>query len=88
MKSSDLFIEDPTTGNKSVSLTLLVVSAIALITVGGLEVAGLVHNEGPFKELLYSTISLYFARRVNINGKSFSLDKDSNIISKIEEDNK
>lgn len=88
MKSSDLFVEDPSTGQKSVSLTLLVASFIAVAAAGGLQVAGLVSSTGPFLELFYSASALYFGRRLNIKGANYSSDKASDLAEKVSNESK
>lgn len=88
MDSTKLFVVDPTTGNKSVSLTLLVAGFVLVVAAGGLQVAGVVSSTGPFTELFYSASALYFGRRLNISGKSFSSEKAEDIKEKIEDESK
>lgn len=76
-----MWIIDPSTNTKSVSLTLLLISVGTLIVVGLLQVAGRVSTVGPFENLCYSFVALYFGRRLNVSSKAFTADKypeDSN----------
>jgi hypothetical protein len=71
----NLFVPDPKTKEPSVSLTLLLISTIALIIIGSLHAAGIIQTTSIFTEMFYSTTALYFGRRFNISGKVFSSEK-------------
>jgi hypothetical protein len=67
-----MWLTDPKTNEKSVTLTFLTLSFIALFVVSVLSIMGKVASVGAFEELLYSTAALYFGRRFSIKGKSYS----------------
>lgn len=67
-----MWLLDPKTEEKSVSLTLLVCSFILLVLVGVMQVLNKVTTTGPFAELFYSATALYFGRRLNFGGKVFT----------------
>lgn len=50
-------------GEKSVSLTLLLVAGVAVLVAAGLEMAGLVKNTSILMEFFAINASLYFGRR-------------------------
>lgn len=79
-----MFIKDPVTKIKSVSLTLLVLSVCCAIIAGSLEMFGVVKTTSIFSEFMYSSLALYFGRRLNIGSKNFSSDKAESVKEKIE----
>jgi len=73
------WIMDPKTRKQSISLTLLVITFILLIILGVLQVFDIIKVLGPFKELFYATIGLYWGRRLKIANKEYGLtDKVNN----------
>lgn len=70
-----LWVTDPVTKNKSVSLTMLMLSGVLIITFGILQIFGKVQSVGPFDNMFWSSAALYFGRRLGINGKNYSADK-------------
>jgi len=68
----------------SITLTLLWVSFLLTIIVGGLNAFGVVESTSIFTEILYSTIALYGGRKFMANGKTFSSEKAEEIIEKVE----
>lgn len=85
-----MFIKDPKTNEKSVSLSILVYSIVILSILGILEACEVVKSTGPFLELTYSSIALYFGRRFQFKNQSFSDESGSakDIEQKVEELNK
>lgn len=79
-----LWVTDPTTGQKSVSLTMLLVAVICAVTAGGLQMFGLVETTSLFSEFMYSCVALYFGRRFQVNGKSFNSEKAEAVKEKLE----
>jgi len=67
------WVEDPKTKKQSVSLTNFVVAAMALLTVGGLNVAGVVKDTSIFLEYFTVSAVLYFGRNLNIGGKQYDI---------------
>lgn len=63
---------DPKTDKESVSLTLMMASFLILVVLSTLKALEHVDSVGAFQELFYATAALYFGRRVQVNGKSFS----------------
>lgn len=78
--------EDPKSKEPSVSLTILVVSFLGMLAVGGLHVADKISTVSLFPELFYSAVALYFSRRLNIGGKLFTSDKAEEIQTKLGEE--
>jgi hypothetical protein len=66
-----MWITDPTTKLKSVSLTMLAVSFVVVLVSAGLHMADKVKDTSVVMELFYTTAALYFSRRVSIKGKDF-----------------
>lgn len=62
-----LYSKDPQTNKPSVSLTLLWVAVILYITFGILDRMGKVQGVGAFAEFFYTTLGLYFGRRIDFN---------------------
>jgi len=77
------WITDPKDSNPSVSLTLLLISLVLVIGFGTAQVLNKVQTMGPFTELFYSAVALYFGRRLNIGGKGFSSDTATSVITTI-----
>lgn len=71
----NLYSKDPKTGEPSVSLTVLWVSIVYLITMGVLQAMGKVDATGSAMEFFGISSALYFGRRVNLNGKTYSEDE-------------
>jgi len=78
-----MWITDPTNRRKSVSLTLAVASFLLVVVAGGLQMAGKITTTSIFAEVFYSSMALYFGRRLNIAGKGFTADKAEEIKEKI-----
>lgn len=77
MDISALMISDPKTGEKSVSLSLLMITFFLIVLAGGLEIAGVIKSTGVFLELFMTNAGLYFGRRLTFaNGKASSLEKE------------
>lgn len=57
------FLVDPSTGAESVSLTLLVVSFVALLAAATLHMSQLTENTSALMETFMVTTGLYFGRR-------------------------
>lgn len=72
-----MFITDPKDGKKSVSLTLLVVSFVALLVGCYMELAGKSKGLSGLQELFFTTAALYFSRRVSVKGTSFSVSQQN-----------
>lgn len=81
----NLWVEDPKTKERSVSLTLLLVAASSCLVAGALEMFEVVKSTSIFSEMLYSFVALYFGRKVNIKGNNFSSEKAQEIENKINE---
>lgn len=81
-----MWIKDPTTNKRSVSLTMLVISCLFILVMGSLQVFEKVKTTGPFMELMYSCMALYFGRRFSVNGKTFSANSSTrDDLKKVEE---
>lgn len=80
-----VWLNDPKTKEKSVSLTILVYSFILLIVVGVFQVLNKVATTGPFSELFYSSVALYFGRRLNFGGKVFTSETASETVQTVEQ---
>jgi hypothetical protein len=70
------YLKDPKTKEESVSLTLLIISVIALIVAGVCQVSGVVETTGPFLEFFGINAGLYFGRRLSIGSKSLGPEKE------------
>lgn len=74
-----MYLTDPITKEKSVTLTFAVVSFLFVL---GFAVANALEyskEPGALMDLFYACAALYFGRRVNLNGKIFSgNDKGTN----------
>ncbi len=60
---------------QSVSLTLMTVAFVAFLIASGLEIFQVIKSTGPLFELFGTTVALYFGRKLNIRGKTFSSSK-------------
>lgn len=65
------YLIDPKDGKPSVSLTMMVVGLVLIIASGVAQVLGAISSLGPFPELFYSSVALYFGRRFSIAGKTY-----------------
>lgn len=74
MDSAKLYLTDPKTKEKSVSLTLMLVSFILALVAGGLEMAGLVKGTSISLELFWGTAGLYFGRKFTTRGQSVGVE--------------
>jgi hypothetical protein len=70
------FIKDPKTSQKSVSLTLLLISFIALLVGGGLEMFEVIKTVSVLENLFFTCAGLYFGRRINISKDNKDLAKE------------
>jgi len=80
-----IWVNDPKDGSPSVSLTLLVISFIAVLAANVLQMLGKISNCGSLQELLYAFVALYFSRRFNFAGKSFTSDPAEDAVQKVNE---
>lgn len=80
-----MWLNDPKTQEKSVSLTILVYSFILLLVIGVLQVMNKVTTTGPFTELFYSSVALYFGRRLNFGGRIFTSETASEVVQATEQ---
>ena len=75
LKSLNLFwIVDPTTKKDSVSLTLLMLSFLAVIIANGLEIAEVTKTSASVNEMFLTTAGLYFGRRLSFKGTQYGTD--------------
>lgn len=85
MNLNKLWILDPANKQKpSISLTLLIISVIFVIITGTMQVLDMVKSTGPFLEMMYSFVALYFGRRFTFNDKKFSSEKAEKIKEDLE----
>lgn len=84
MNLNKLWVPDPKDGKPSVSLTLLLFSALMFFIANTLLMLGKVNTIGFILEFTYSCIALYAGRRFTFSGKQFSSDKAEEIENKIE----
>lgn len=80
-----MWFTDPTTGGKSVSLTLMMASFTILVGVGLAQSLEKLQSIGPFLELFFTTTALYFGRRISYKGVGYGAEdpkKDSESNSK------
>lgn len=68
MDLKKMWIKDPKTGEESVSLTLVIVSATVCFIAAGLEMAGLIKTVSICFEMFGASCGLYWGRRFG-NGK-------------------
>ncbi len=76
MNISKLLLLDPKSKQKSVSLTLVIISFILVVSAAGFQVAGKVDNVSVFFEMFLTTSGLYFGRRFNLNNKIIGVEGD------------
>lgn len=76
MKVKIPFVQDPITKVPSVSLTNLVLSIIFLLVAAALDLAGKVKGTSVALEYFGVSSALYFSRRINLNGRSFSAESE------------
>jgi hypothetical protein len=77
------WVTDPKTKEQSVSLTILMVSLLAVFIAGGLQVAGVVSSTSVFENIFFSSCALYFGRKLNFGGKSYTSDTAEEITNKV-----
>jgi hypothetical protein len=70
------YIQDPITKQPSVSLTNLTISTLLLLVAAGLDLAGKVKSTSIALEYFGVSAALYFSRRINVNGKSFTAESE------------
>lgn len=70
------FIQDPITKLPSVSLTNLVLSTLFLLIAASLDLAGKVKGTSIALEYFGVSSALYFSRRINLNGRSFTAESE------------
>lgn len=70
------FIQDPITKLPSVSLTNLVISILFLLVAASLDLAGKVKGTSIALEYFGVSSALYFSRRINVNGRSFTAESE------------
>lgn len=63
-----MYLKDPRSGQKSVSLTLMMVSFASVLVCSFAHMAGKLDSTGPLLELFYATAALYFGRRFKHKG--------------------
>lgn len=76
MKLKIPFVQDPITKVPSVSLTNLVISILFLLVAASLDLAGKVKGTSIALEYFGVSSALYFSRRINLNGRSFSAESE------------
>lgn len=69
-----LYLTDPKTNKKSVTLTFLVISFVLFAGFASAVSLGYAYSTGALAELFYASAALYFGRRVKVGSKSFSVD--------------
>ena len=70
-----MYLTDPKTNDKSVSLTFLVISFILYVGFSAATALGYAEGIGALSELFYACAALYFGLRIKIGTKSFSVDQ-------------
>ncbi len=70
-----LFVLDPKSKERSISLTLLLISFGAVLAASGLEMAGVIKTVSVVPELFFACAGLYFGRKYT-NKAGTSLDKE------------
>ena len=71
-----MYLRDPKTNKKSVTLTFLVLSFVAFLVIAILAATDHVQETNSLAELFYACAALYFGRRVKVNGKTFAMNQD------------
>lgn len=73
-----MYLTDPKTNKKSVTLTFLVISFVLFAGFAAAVSLGYAYTTGALAELFYASAALYFGRRVNVGSKSFSVSNGEN----------
>lgn len=68
---------DPKTGQPSVSLSLLAISFTIAAGAIIMNILKYTDNTSASTDLFFGCAALYFSRKMNINGKSFSSDNST-----------
>jgi len=72
------FIQDPKTGERSVSLTILILATTCMTVAVGLDLAGISKGTGMASEWFLGASALYFGRKFTNKGASLeSSEKDA-----------
>ncbi len=79
----NIFLRDPKDKQPSVTLTMLVISFLALLSASTLHLSKFTDHTSSLSELFYACCSLYFGRRLNFAGKTF--DNASNDLQQIKQ---
>lgn len=68
-----MWIKDPSTKKKSVSLTFAVIAFVGVLVAAGLQMANKIQNTSVMTEVFYATTALYFGRRFSFKGNNVEL---------------
>lgn len=71
-----MYLTDPKTNKKSVSLTFLVITFILYTAFSVAKAFEVVNTIGSLAELFYASAALYFGRRVKVGGKAFEVTQE------------
>lgn len=71
-----MWLLDPKTSKRSVSLTMLTVSFVSIIGCAFAHVLGKLDSTGPLLELFYACSALYFGRRFERKKDEASIGKE------------
>lgn len=71
----NLWVTDPKTKEQSVSLSMLMVSFVALLVACALNMAEIIKDTSSLTELFFANVALYFGRRFNVKGNEYSSEK-------------
>ena len=71
-----LWVVDPKTSKKSVTLTFAVISFVFLIGVAMAKVLGHADTIGPFLEMFITSVLLYLGRRANIKTSNLTINQE------------
>lgn len=69
-----MWLKDPVTKKRSVSLTFATITFIAVLVSGTLEILEKVKSTGPFLELFYGTLGMYITRRFSFSSRGLSVN--------------
>lgn len=69
-----MWIKDPVTKKKSVSLTFTCIAFLGVLIAAGLQMANKIENTSVMTEVFYATTALYFGRRFTFKGKNVELN--------------
>lgn len=72
-----MYLTDPKSDKKSVSLTFLVISFFLFAGISVGSAFDLVNDVDALSELFYACAALYFGRRVQVNTKNFNVDQET-----------